>query len=69
MLTLHGPHCDAANAPQSELSVWFQELMLLKQSQVLTNLASLDEEEAARAESAGLRWQVSSFLSHPFSRN
>ena len=37
-----------------------QELMLLKQSQVLTNLASLDEAEAARAESASLRWQVSS---------
>ncbi|KAL3152810.1 hypothetical protein ABBQ38_012392 [Trebouxia sp. C0009 RCD-2024] len=34
-----------------------EELMLLKQSQVLTNLASLDEEEAARAESATLRWQ------------
>lgn len=34
--------------------------MLVKQSQVLTNLASLDEEEAARAESAALRWQVSS---------
>lgn len=37
--------------------------MLLKQSQVLTHLASLDEEEAARAESAGLRWQVSPFAS------
>lgn len=39
--------------------------MLLKQSQVLTNLASLDEEEAARAESARLRWQVGSFASFP----
>ena len=38
--------------------------MLLKQSQVLTNLASLDEEESARAESATLRWQVSCFGSH-----
>ena len=43
--------------------------MLVKQSQVLTNLAILDEEEAARAESAGLRWQVSSFSSHLFSHN
>ena len=41
--------------------------MLLKQNQVLTNLASLDEEEAARAESAGLRWQVSSFASLTYS--
>ena len=49
----------------SDCNVWFQELMLLKQSQVLTNLASLDEEEAARAESARLRWQVGSFASFP----
>lgn len=40
-----------------------QDLMLLKQSQVLTNLASLDEEEAGRAESASLRWQVRRLIS------
>lgn len=64
---MHLPHCNTAYAPQYmsclKCRAWFQELMLLKQSQVLTNLASLDEEEAARAESAGLRWQVSPFAS------
>lgn len=33
--------------------------MLTKQNEVLSNLASLDEEEAARAQTASSRWQVS----------
>ena len=33
--------------------------MLTKQNEVLSNLASLDEEEAARAQRASSRWQVS----------
>ena len=32
--------------------------MLTKQSQVLTNLGKLDEEEAERAHRAELKWQV-----------
>ncbi len=36
-----------------------QELVLTKQNEVLSNLASLDEEEAARAQTASSRWQVS----------
>lgn len=42
--------------------VLLQDLMLLKQSQVLTNLASLDEDEAGRAELASQRWQVSTCI-------
>lgn len=40
--------------------------MLTKQVQVLANLASLDEEEAARARMAAVRWQVSTCLSNFF---
>ena len=35
-------------------------MMLTKQNQVLSNLATLDEEEAQRAQMAAKRWQVSS---------
>ncbi|KAA6417348.1 MAG: hypothetical protein FRX49_12677 [Trebouxia sp. A1-2] len=34
-----------------------EELVLTKQNEVLSNLASLDEEEAARAQTASSRWQ------------
>ena len=40
--------------------------MLTKQNEVLSNLASLDEEEAARAQAASSRWQVSpTYNIHP----
>lgn len=35
-----------------------QAQVLARQDQVLTNLASLDDQEAARAEGAAARWQV-----------
>ena len=50
----------ASHHPGDSSLVYSQELMLTKQSEVLSNLANLDEEEAVRAESASLRWRVSS---------
>jgi len=40
--------------------------VLTKQEEVLSNLASLDEEEAARAQTARSRWQVSPTYNNTF---
>ncbi|KAL0044124.1 hypothetical protein WJX82_011352 [Trebouxia sp. C0006] len=42
---------------QLEHALQNEELVLTKQNEVLSNLASLDEEEAARAQTASSRWQ------------